>query len=164
MARSAFLTKELIQQAVDVITPGILAIMQKDETSRKTVCILAYEQGSHVSTGAPLWQGVIGEQDKKTWEWPFDELAKAKAHVASRTGMDTHLIAREAPHLYEVGDSRLGGGVARHGLIVAASGLAWSDDLMIASMIAEAVHAKLIGKAEKHIAAAQRGQYTITAE
>jgi hypothetical protein len=50
--------------------------------------------------------------------------------------MDSRIVGENAPWLYEEGDTKFPGGIIRHGLIVAASGLDWQYDEACSEMVA----------------------------
>ncbi|MBI4057994.1 hypothetical protein HY405_01635 [Candidatus Microgenomates bacterium] len=74
-------------------------------------------------------------QDRSTWRYPFDEIARAKARLCQRTCMVARNVQKDASWLYEEGDTRYVGGVIENGLVVAASELQDHLDEMISWMV-----------------------------
>ena len=95
-----------------------------------------------------LWEGAIGEPNKKKWQRDYAQFAHAKAAVTFRTGMPAHKVLRDFPHLYKKGDFKFGGSEIRNGIIVAASGLDWHFDFMVSGAIAAMCHGLCLRVAE----------------
>jgi len=76
---------------------------------------------------AILYEHAVGDRDK--WDADYRSFALAKARVAWRTGMDSHIVQEQRPYLLEAGDTVLWGSVALDGIVVAASGAdPWYDE------------------------------------
>lgn len=84
--------------------------------------------------GTVFWTGSVGDTEEKTYGY-----AVAKARVAERTGVDTSRLRTDQPHLYTTGDIVYPGGVVRHGLVAAFSGVEGEADEMIAEWFIAAV-------------------------
>jgi hypothetical protein len=85
-----------------------------------------------------LYEHSLG--DKEEWPWAFDEIARSKALQLWR-GQNTDGNTDSMPHLLFPDDTPYWGGVKRHGLVVACSGVQSYFDQMIAGMIADALKA-----------------------
>jgi hypothetical protein len=145
---SAFLTKEVVEQAVGMIKPGIEALIKSEKKVVLYIVVLDPAAGSK----AVLWEAAIGDPDRKQWPRDYAHFAHSKADLTYRTGLPAHLVLRNAPHLYQEGDFKFGGSEIRNGLIVAASGLDWHLDYMISGAIAAMCHGLVIGLLEKEYA------------
>jgi hypothetical protein len=76
---------------------------------------------------AILYEHAVG--DRERWDADYRGFALAKARIAWRTGMDSHIVQEQRPYLLEAGDTVLWGSVAMDGIVVAASGAdAWWDE------------------------------------
>jgi hypothetical protein len=76
---------------------------------------------------AILYEHAVGDRSK--WDADYRSFAVAKARVAWRTGMDSHVVQEQRPYLLEAGDTLLWGSVALDGIVVAASGAdPWYDE------------------------------------
>ena len=148
---SAFLTKEVVERALGMIKPGIEALIKSE---KKVVLYLVVLDPAESKAGAKtvLWEGAIGDSDRKKWPRDYCHFAHSKAELTLRTGLPAHLVLRNAPHLYREGDFKFGGSDIRNGIIVAASGLDWYLDLMISGAIAAMCHGFVIGLSEKEYA------------
>jgi hypothetical protein len=76
---------------------------------------------------AILYEHAVGERER--WDADYRGFALAKARIAWRTGVDSHIVQEQRPYLLEAGDTLLWGSVAMDGIVVAASGAeAWYDE------------------------------------
>jgi len=76
---------------------------------------------------AILYEHAVGERER--WDADYRGFALAKARIAWRTGIDSHIVQEQRPYLLEAGDTVLWGSVAMDGIVVAASGAdAWYDE------------------------------------
>jgi len=144
MSKSAFMTPELVGEAVRLVTPAIHEIIKLDP---KRNAIYIYVFGPLADDlDQPVWQGAVGEQDRSKWAKDYSKPALAKAAVSLRTGLPSHMVQREYAHLYVNGDFKYGGSEVRKGIIVAASGLAWHHDYAVSAMLAGAIDGLVKGK------------------
>ncbi|WP_062522804.1 hypothetical protein [Demequina silvatica] len=125
------LTPEICSQAWELITPAIeraaAAGVIRDAVGDLVVMDPA-------RPGTILWTGSLGDTEDKTYGY-----AVAKAKVAERTGLDTSRVRMDQPHLYTAGDIVYPGGVVRHGMVAAFSGVEGEADEMIAEWFIAAV-------------------------
>ena len=150
---SAFLTKEIVEQAVNMIRPGVLGLINREGKLVLYVVVLDPAAKSGQAPGkAVLWEAAIGEQNRKRWPRNYAQFALAKAELTLRTGLPAHLILRDAPHHYQKGDFKFGGSDIRNGIIVAASGLDWYHDYMVSGAVAAMCHGLVLAAAEKEYA------------
>jgi len=76
---------------------------------------------------AILCEHSIGAPEQ--WDADYAGMARAKAKLCWRHGMDSHAIQASYPYLLQHGDTLLWGGVCRQGIVVAMSGFhPWYDD------------------------------------
>ncbi|WP_062460700.1 hypothetical protein [Demequina soli] len=125
------LTPELCAQAWDLVRPAIERAAATG-VIRDAVGDLVVMDPAR--PGTILWTGSIGDTEAKTYGY-----AVAKAKVAERTGLDTSRVRMDQPHLYTAGDIVYPGGVVRHGMVAAFSGVEGEADEMIAEWFIGAV-------------------------
>lgn len=139
--KSALLTRNIVEQAVAILRPGIEEFIKQQKRVAAAMVVLNPLVGFETE-GVILWEGTFGEQDKS--KWPngerFDLNARKKALVSLRTGLPTHLVQQNRPHMYIDGDFKYGGSAVFEGIITAMSGLAWEHDLMYSNAAASLCH------------------------
>ena len=148
MGESFFLTKELAQEAVEVVMPAIMNMMAQGKVNRRDLAIVILDPGVLFVAGqsrfdrAILYKHSIG--NPSGWGDHYDDIAAGKAAVTWMTGLPSHMVQQLAPHLYSEGDVRHGGSANLMGIIVACSGVESFFDQMFAEMIASACRALCI--------------------
>jgi hypothetical protein len=76
---------------------------------------------------AILYEHAVG--DRSRWDADYAGFARAKARIAWRTGMDSHLVQELRPHLLTAKDTVLWGSVVVDGIVVGVSGAnPWYDE------------------------------------
>lgn len=93
------------------------------------------------------YEKTIAQDPNESWEYPFDDIARAKAELCWRTGKPSGYVLHRTPWLLQEGDARYAGGVVRDGLVVAISGfpshidemLSWVLFSVIAGLCADSV-------------------------
>jgi len=76
---------------------------------------------------AILYEHAVGDRSK--WDADYAGFARAKARVAWRTGMDSHLVQELRPYMLQPGDTVLWGSAIVDGITVAVSGAnPWYDE------------------------------------
>lgn len=134
---SYFLTRYLAKKSVDIVRSAIEDLLGSELTGRRP--------NLHLVIIGPdsdeiLWEESFGG-DQSTWQRPYDEIARSKAGIVKRTGMTLRTLEKDAPWLYQKGDTRYVGGVTENGLVIAASGLQDYFDEMISRMVLSAIQA-----------------------
>lgn len=134
---SFILTKNLAEQAFDLVRPAIEAFLSsKFADGRRSLHLVMLKPG----TMSILHEESFGEGEDK-WRNRHDEIALAKARLCFRTGMVARTVLTDAPWLFEEGDTRFPGGVIENGLVVAASGLKDHFDELFSWMVLSAIQA-----------------------
>lgn len=129
---SHLLDRAAAERAVATALPMITAaIDDKSAGDSGFFYLVVMRPGSGPATSsfeeAILYEHAVGERDR--WDADYRGFALAKARVAWRTGMDSHLVQEQRPYLLEAGDTLLWGSVALDGIVVAASGAyPWYDE------------------------------------
>jgi hypothetical protein len=129
---SFLLDRAAAEQAVAMALPMIrTAIENRSAGESGFFYLVVMKPGSSPATSsfedAILYEHAVGDRDK--WDADYRGFALAKAKVAWRTGLDSHIVQEQRPYLLEQGDTVLWGSVAMDGIVVAASGAdAWYDE------------------------------------
>ncbi|WP_296667912.1 hypothetical protein [Demequina sp.] len=126
------LTPELCAQAWELIKPSIERAAEHGIIRGAVGDLVVLDPAR--SEAVILWTGSIGDTEDATYGF-----AVAKAKVAHRTGVDTSRLRMDQPHLYAAGDIVFPGGVVRHGMVAAFSGVEGEADEMIAEWFIAAV-------------------------
>lgn len=138
------LTPDVAKRAIDMIWPSVSELIDDHTFKRSDLHIViarrtgfAYDEEAFQAD--ILHRYDIGDRDK--WEAPFDEIAYRKCFQSWRSGLSTHEIQTQAPHLLEVGDTVYFGSVVSDGIVVACSGIQPYFDEMISSWVLAAIKA-----------------------
>ncbi len=129
---SFLLDREAAAQAVAMALPMIrTAIDNRSAGESGFFYLIVMKPGSSPASSsfeeAILYEHAVGDRSK--WDADYRSFAVAKARVAWRTGMDSHIVQEQRPYLLEAGDTVLWGSVALDGIVVAASGAdPWYDE------------------------------------
>jgi hypothetical protein len=129
---SCLLDRAAAERAVGMALPMIrTAIDNRSAGESGFFYLVVMKPGSSpADTGfddAILYEHAVG--DRERWDADYRGFALAKARIAWRTGMDSHIVQEQRPYLLEAGDTVLWGSVAMDGIVVAASGAdAWWDE------------------------------------
>lgn len=131
---SYVLDEELVKLAVRIVRPAINSLLGSTITDgRSHLHLVVLKPGSEDI----LYEESFGY--RSAWEHPYDAIACGKARLCQRTGMVARNVQRDAPWLYEKGDTCFVGGVIENGLVVAASGVQDYFDEMISWMVLSAI-------------------------
>jgi hypothetical protein len=129
---SCLLGRDAAERAVNMALPMIrTAIDDKSAGESGFFYLVVMKPGSSPASSsfedAILYEHAVGERER--WDADYRGFALAKARIAWRTGIDSHIVQEQHPYLLEAGDTVLWGSVAIDGIVVAASGAdAWYDE------------------------------------
>jgi hypothetical protein len=129
---SCLLGRDAAERAVNMALPMIrAAIDDKSAGESGFFYLVVMKPGSSPASSsfedAILYEHAVGERER--WDADYRGFALAKARIAWRTGIDSHIVQEQRPYLLEAGDTVLWGSVAIDGIVVAASGAdAWYDE------------------------------------
>ena len=129
---SCLLGRDAAERAVRMALPMIrTAIYDRSAGESGFFYLVVMKPGSSPANSsfedAILYEHAVGERER--WDADYRGFALAKARVAWRTGIDSHIVQEQRPYLLEAGDTVLWGSVAMDGIVVAASGAdAWYDE------------------------------------
>jgi hypothetical protein len=133
----------LAARAVALAEPTLLALLATPGVSGERVLHIVVLDPSHAPGRARvpvvLHEHSIG--DPARWGADYAGFARAKARLAWRAARDTQQVQDDRPHLLARGDTLLGGGVFRKGLVVGASGAHPWYDAACAAIVAELIAA-----------------------
>ncbi len=127
-AHAPLLDSDLVEQAFDLASPLIeVALDQPTVSGEQVLHIVVADAAQPNFDDAVLAERKFGRPPASGTD--YRAFARAKAHLAWRTSLDTRHIQQHAPHLLLAGDTLLWGSACRDGLIVAASGAhPWFDE------------------------------------
>jgi hypothetical protein len=139
LAKPGILDASAAREAVQMSLPSIeKALLRPGVSGEHCLHIVIVDPLVKYGTG-PFKDAVLHEHsigDPKQWDADYRSFALGKAELAWKSGCDTHVIQEVHPHMLQIGDTLLWGGVCRDGLIVAASGAhPWFDEAF-ANMVA----------------------------
>lgn len=132
ITKPGLLDASAAREAVEMALPSIERALQRPGVSGERCLHLVImdplsKYGSRPFKQAILYEHSVGNPQE--WDADYRSFARGKAELAWRAHCDTHVIQEMHPHMLQIGDTLLWGGVCRDGLIVAASGAhPWFDD------------------------------------
>lgn len=149
--RDRTLTEELVAEAVNLVLPAIMNMMEKGVVKRRHLGIMVLDPADvpHQPGKAQDTIYHLNIGDKKKWEHNFDTIAHHKAACASENKCNTSEIKNNRPYLLKACDPPYGGGVYVDGLAVGVAGLEEYYDEMIAYMIVASIRALCKREIEK---------------
>jgi len=139
---SALLTRDVVQQAIELCLPSIMTLLESDLTKR--VCMhLVVPDPTATLDGKTFTDIILKEHsiNRGNWgEYKFQEFARAKAEQSFHSGLPSR-ARQETPALYTHGEIKYGGSAVYKGVIVGASGVQPYFDELIAFWVAATCHA-----------------------
>ncbi|RZI40267.1 hypothetical protein EGT07_24625 [Herbaspirillum sp. HC18] len=129
---SYFIDRDAAEKAVGLVLPMIEEAMTQKEVGESGflyIVVMDPLRGPAVSSfeEAILYEHAVGDRSK--WDADYARFARAKARVAWRSGMDSHMVQELRPHLLAAGDTVLWGSVVVDGIVVGVSGAnPWYDE------------------------------------
>ena len=130
---SYLIDRDAAEKAVKLSLPLINEAMKLKEVGESGFLYIVFMDplrgpGTCSFEEAILYEHAVGDREK--WDADYAGFARAKAQVAWRTGMDSHLVQELRPHLLAAGDTVLWGSVVVDGIVVGVSGAnAWYDEV-----------------------------------
>lgn len=149
-------TSELATRALAIVRPLLEAALADTTLGQSGYLHLvimdpARPPGSADFEAAVLHEATFGEARGDAAL--YARLARAKARLSWRHGLDSHLLQTTRPQLLCRGDTTLWGGVALDGIVVAASGLEPSYDEALSGAVAMCLRGVLKAEAARGAAA-----------
>jgi hypothetical protein len=133
---------EMAAAAVALALPTLRALLETPGVSGERVMHIVVMDPACVPHATPAEDAVLHEHsigDPARWGADYRSFARAKARLAWKLGRDTQQVQDELPHLLAGGDTLLGGGIVRKGLVVGASGAHPWYDAACAGIVAELI-------------------------
>lgn len=125
------LTPAVVERIVECLKPSVRALLEFYQRPFLHAIILDPFDHTRVLYDGPL------NGDARDYPRPYDMVARKKAAVCARTGLDNGNVHAVAPHLLTEGDIIYPqGGVNCQGLVVATSGAPGPVDEAVSRMIA----------------------------
>lgn len=122
---SRFLTKELVNSALDFVVPAIVALLKECHDEHENVfCVTVQTEDFSVDRQINL---EIPQVEAK-WRYPYLTFAKTKAAISFRERMATSDLARVAPARFLEGELPWGGGVYECSLVASIGGSGANED------------------------------------
>jgi hypothetical protein len=129
---SYLINRHTAEQAVAMAMPLIDEAMKHKEVGESGFLYLVVMDPLRTPHNSSFEEAILYEHavgDREKWDADYAGFARAKARVAWRTGMDSHLVQELQPHLLAAGDTVLWGSVVLDGIVVGVSGAnAWYDE------------------------------------
>jgi len=113
---SSFLDSGVARDAIESVLPMIESLILRKVVHRSHLHIVVLDPVS----GRVLYEHSLG--DPTTWEYRYDQLARAKASLAFKHRMNSREVVLRYPHLLSIGEVLHAGGIWLDGIVVAASG------------------------------------------
>jgi len=117
--------KRRAEEALRLALPTIDRVLDRLGKTDLYVCVLIkIDEDPGLMHLAQISMGRVNK-----WEYQYDEIARAKARLSARTGMNSREVLLLHPELLQPGDIKWWGSVVNSSIIVAASGLeSWEDE------------------------------------
>lgn len=131
-AGSYLIDRHAAEKAVGLALPMIHEAMKLKEVGESGFLYIVVMDplrgpGNSSFEEAILYEYSVGDRSK--WDADYAGFARAKARVAWRTGMESHLVQELRPHLLAAGDTVLWGTAIVDGITVGVSGAnPWYDE------------------------------------
>lgn len=129
---SYFIDRHAAEKAVGLSLPLIEQAMARKEVGESGFLYIVVMDPLRTPScssfeDAILYEHAIG--DRSQWDADYAAFARAKARIAWRTGMDSHLVQELHPHLLTESDTVLWGSTVVDGIVVGVSGAnPWYDE------------------------------------
>ncbi len=145
-----FLNANVAERALDLVVTGIFYSSQMKDVLNKhmghivvlvpSIKVVPAGADRNVQTVLPFLLATRDIGDKSQWTSPYDKIALNKG---TQLWYDRNADGATdcQPHLLYLGDTPYWGGVKRHGIVVACSGVQSFFDQMLSGMVADAIKA-----------------------
>ena len=129
---SYLIDRHAAEKAVGFALPMIHEAMQRKEVGESGFLYIVVMDPLRSPANSSFEEAILYEYavgDRSKWDADYAGFARAKARVAWRTGMDSHLVQELRPYLLAPGDTVLWGSAIVDGITVAVSGAnPWYDE------------------------------------
>ena len=132
-ARGSFLlTVGMVEKAVNMVSPAIMAAMDNDTLKGHDLHIVVMDPGLRPHDVADAHEAILYERSfgvPANWTCPYNDFARAKAFASWRTGLPTSTIRQTMPYLLKEIDTLYYGSAVLDGIVVGTSGVQeWFDE------------------------------------
>jgi hypothetical protein len=129
---SYLINRHAAEKAVGMAMPLIEAAMKHKEVGESGFLYIVVMDPLRKPEQCDFEEAILYEHavgDRNRWDADYAGFARAKARVAWRTGMDSHVVQELYPHLLAPGDTVLWGTAIVDGIVVGVSGAnPWYDE------------------------------------
>ncbi|HJV86031.1 MAG TPA: hypothetical protein VJ698_11205 [Noviherbaspirillum sp.] len=129
---SYFIDRHAAEKAVGLSLPMIESAMTLKEVGESGFLYIVVMDPLRTPSCSSFEEAILYEHaigDRSKWDADYAAFARAKARVAWRAGMDSHLVQELRPYLLVENDTVLWGSVVVDGIVVAVSGAnPWYDE------------------------------------
>lgn len=137
-AGSYFINRDTAEKAVQLSLPMIHEAMKLKEVGESGFLYIVVMDPLRRPENSSFEEAILYEHsvgDREKWDADYAGFARAKARVAWRTGLDSHLVQELRPHLLAAGDTVLWGSAVVDGIVVGVSGAnPWFDEVFAGSV------------------------------
>jgi hypothetical protein len=131
-AGSYLIDRHAAEKAVGLALPMIQEAMKLKEVGESGFLYIVVTDPLRGPADSSFEEAILYEYsigDRSKWDADYAGFARAKARIAWRTGMDSHLVQELRPHMLAAGDTVLWGSVVVDGIVVGVSGAnPWYDE------------------------------------
>ena len=131
---SLILDAKLAAEAIELVSPSAVALLKARGTRQDFYLMVAERVGIGY---ASLASKDFGTRSK--WQYPFNKIARKKAALSARTGLDSRIVQQTRPELLRPSDVIYWGSVIKGDIIVAGSGVQAYLDETVARMTMDIV-------------------------
>ncbi|MDB5801044.1 MAG: hypothetical protein JWL63_1983 [Rhodocyclales bacterium] len=150
---SHFVTAELAAQAVGMALPLIERAMQHSFVGESGFLFIVVMQPTLTPANSSFEEAILYEHaigDRSKWDADYAGFAHAKTRISWNTGLDSHVVQTQRPHLLEPDNTVLWGSVAIEGIVVGASGANACYDEAFAGVVAMCLRALVKDRRERY--------------
>lgn len=140
MTNVAVMDRALADSALDLVWPALVK-GAADRSVCGTGSLHVVIINPTMPSSAPFPSTILCERsfNRHNWDTDYAWYARKKAELSWRTGLDSHVVLTQFPHLLIQGDVQVWGSVCLDGIVVGVSGAhPWFDEAF-ATMVAAAV-------------------------
>ena len=129
---SFFIGRDVAEKAVGLALPMIHETMKRKEVGESGFLYIVVMDPLRTPATSSFEEAILYEHavgDREKWDADYAGFARAKARLAWRTGMDSHLVQELRPQLLADKDTVLWGSIVLDGIVVGVSGAnPWYDE------------------------------------
>jgi hypothetical protein len=126
----------------------VFELFSRFPTKRKVLAIVIMDPGKPFGSGVTFEDAILCKLSYGKPPVKYTLIALEKAEVTWRTGLPSHVVQQQAPHLLKAHNTKWGGSAIHEGIVVACSGVEWYLDQLFSQIIAATCAALVIGEME----------------